>query len=150
MENVLKTTLFYELLSRVRAESKKQSDLLLKDKINKIKKEKPDEWNQLIKYNVSTKYSKNARQDSCGCLIPKYNENDLSEEKYPPSTHFSAKKHYDKNIYLNQLLFRANIMNDLFQKDMKIITKTISEEHNINVLYRAGPVKYVCCCYFNL
>eukprot|EP01084_Bolivina_argentea_P137303 241810_1 len=51
MENILKTTLFYELLMRVRKESKKQSDILLKEQIDKIKKEKPNEWNELIEYN---------------------------------------------------------------------------------------------------
>eukprot|EP01083_Nonionella_stella_P223513 796513_1 len=122
MEEVLKRSMFYELLKRVRGASKKQSDLLLKTEIDSIKADKPKEWAQLISYTVITKYSKNARQDLCGCLTPKYDENDLSEDKYPPSTHFSAKKHYDTNIYLNELMFRANIMNDLFQNDMKRIT----------------------------
>eukprot|EP01084_Bolivina_argentea_P209838 357363_1 len=44
MENMLRSILFYELLIRVRAESKKQSDLLLKEKINKIQLGKPKEW----------------------------------------------------------------------------------------------------------
>eukprot|EP01083_Nonionella_stella_P096224 270421_1 len=106
MAEVLKRSMFYELLKRVRAESKKQSDLLLKAEIDSIKTTKPNEWSQLISYNVSSKYSQNARQDLCGCLTPKYNEDDLSEDKYPPSTHFSAKKHYDTNIYLNELMLR--------------------------------------------
>eukprot|EP01083_Nonionella_stella_P283184 963746_1 len=92
MEEVLKRSMFYELLTRVRDESKKQSDLLLKTQIDSVKAEKPNEWAQLVSYNVNTKYSQNARQDLCGCLIPKYTEDDLSEDKYPPSTHFSAKK----------------------------------------------------------
>ena len=78
MQKVLKTTLFQELLHRVRSESKKQSNLLLKSKINEIKQEQPDEWNRLISYNVTTKYSSDARQDKCGCLKPKYTEDDLS------------------------------------------------------------------------
>ena len=142
MEPILKRTLFWELLWRVRKESKKQSDLLLKEKIDKIKQENPDQWNQLISYNVSTKWSKNARQDVCKCIEPKYEKKELSEDKYPPSTHFSAKKHYDTNIYLNELLFRANILDDQFQRDMKFITKEISEEmEDDTITYRAGPVK---------
>ena len=141
METVLQSTLFWELLVRVRKESKNQSDKLLKDKIDKIKIEKPNEWDQLISYNVSTKWSKNARQDIVGCLTPKYNKYDLSIDKYPPSTHFSAQKHYDKNIYLNQLLFQANILDKEFQHDMKRITKQISDKNSIKVIYRAGPVK---------
>ena len=129
------------ITNRVRKESKNQSDKLLKEKIDKIKAEKPDDWNQLISYNVSTKWSKNARQDVVGCLIPKYGENDLSERKYPSSTHFSAKKHYDTNMYLNELLFNANIMNKTFQIDMNKITKDISMEIGKKIDYRAGPVK---------
>eukprot|EP01083_Nonionella_stella_P040726 110418_1 len=141
METTLKGTMFYELLWRVRKESKRQSDRLLKDRINTIKSEKPSEWNQLTQYNVNTAHSRNARQDLCGCLIPKYTETDLSEELYPPSTHFNAKKHYDKNIYLNELLFNANILDDVFQKHMKLITKEIALECDMNAKYRAGPVK---------
>ena len=142
MEPVLKKTLFWELLWRVRKESKSQSDILLKEKIDTIKQESADDWNQLISYNVTSKWSKNARQDVCGCIDPVYLESDLSEDKYPPSTHFSAKKHYDTNIYLNELLFRANILDDPFQRDMKYITKEISEEMKDDTIsYRAGPVK---------
>eukprot|EP01084_Bolivina_argentea_P086230 155859_1 len=141
MEKVLQTTLFMELLSRVRAESKKQSDLLLKEKIDKVQKEQPNEWKQLVGYNVITEFSSNARQDSCGCLVSQYTENDLSEDKYPPKIHFNAKKHYDTNIYLNELLFTANILNDVFQADMKAITKEISIEGNIDASFCAGPVK---------
>eukprot|EP01084_Bolivina_argentea_P090652 163312_1 len=141
MEEVLKRSMFYELLKRVRAESKTQSDLLLKTEIDQIKTAKPNEWAQLISYDVKTKYSQNARQDSCGCLRPKYTEDDLSEDQYPPSTHFSAKKHYDTNIYLNELMFRANIINDLFQNDMKRITKQINQQTGDDVTFRMGPVK---------
>ena len=143
MSGILKKTLFWELLKRVRRESKRQSDKLLKEKINKIKKEQPKDWNQLISYNVHTKWSKNARQDAVGCMIPRFRKEQLSEEIYPPSTHFSAKKHYDTNIYLNELLFRANIIDDLFQFDMKILTKEISKEigEEEEISYRAGPVK---------
>ncbi len=143
MEKILKTTLFYELLIRVRNESKKQSDILLKEKIDKIKKEQPNEWSELIGYNVNTKYSHNARQDTVGCLDSKYNENELSEEIYPPSNHFSAKRFYDTCIYLNEILFRANILDNMFQRQMKKITKEINEQTGYDVKYRAGPVKYV-------
>ena len=75
-------------------------------------------------------------------MDPKYKEIHLSEDKYPPSTHFSAKKHYDTNIYLNELLFGANILDDQFQRDMKYITKKISEEmEDDTISYKAGPVK---------
>eukprot|EP01083_Nonionella_stella_P107539 311542_1 len=141
MEDVLKRCMFYELLKRVRAESKTQSDLLLKTEIDAIKTAKPNEWTRLISYNVNTKHSQNARQDSCGCLRPIYSEDDLSEDNYPPSTHFSAKKHYDTNIYLNELMFRANIINDLFQNDMKRITKQINQQTGDDVTFRMGPVK---------
>eukprot|EP01083_Nonionella_stella_P307226 1079064_1 len=142
VKKVLKTTLFNELLERVRAESKKQSDLLLKEKIDQIKKDKPSEWNDLISYHVNTKHSSNARQDLCGCLIPKYDKDALSAEKYPPSTHFSAQKHYDTNMYLNELIFRANILDSAFQDSMKQNTKEINEAtENSSVEYRAGPVK---------
>eukprot|EP01083_Nonionella_stella_P300256 1024020_1 len=142
MEQTLKKTLFYELLVRVRRESKRQSDLLLKGKIDKIKAEKPEEWNQLISYKLSTKYSE-ARQDSCGdgCLLAAYSADDLSEDKYPSSTHFIAKKHYDTNVYLSLLLFRANIMDNTFQKDMKRITNEIRSASTVDVSCRAGPVK---------
>eukprot|EP01083_Nonionella_stella_P046173 123619_1 len=141
MDSALKQTLFYELLVRVREESKKQSNELLKENIDQIKLKQPDEWNELVSYNTNTKYSSDARQDVCGCLKPKYTEMDLSESKYPPSTHFSAKKHYDTNIYLNELIFRANIVDRQFQRDMKWITKTISMEIGDPITYRAGPIK---------
>ena len=93
-------------------------------------------------YNISTKWSKNARQDVCGCILPKYNEDELSEDIFPPSIHFTAKKHYDTNIYLNELLFRANILDDQFQRDIQIITKEISQEmEDDTITYRAAPVK---------
>eukprot|EP01083_Nonionella_stella_P006836 19791_1 len=41
VEDVLKRCMFYELLKRVRGESKKQSDLLLKTEIDTIKTAKP-------------------------------------------------------------------------------------------------------------
>eukprot|EP01083_Nonionella_stella_P076951 209890_1 len=143
MDSVLQKTMFYELLVRVKKESKKQSDILLKKDIDLIKNETRNEWNQLVAYtcDVNTKYSSNARQDVCGCLIPKYNEHDLSDEIYPPSTHFSAKKHYDTKIYLNELLFQANIINEQFQNDMKMITKEINTEIGSTVTFRMGPVK---------
>eukprot|EP01084_Bolivina_argentea_P062673 114623_1 len=145
IETTLKSTLFHELLDRVRKESKKQSDSLLAGKINKIKSEKPQQWNQLIKFNINTKYSANARQDSCGCLLSKYTQDQLSEELYPSSTHFSARKHYDTNLYLNQLLFNANIINSTFQHDMKLLTKQIEMENKNDmsgkISYRAGPMK---------
>eukprot|EP01083_Nonionella_stella_P206941 752229_1 len=54
VEEVLKKSMFYELLKRVRAESKTQSDLLLKTEIDSIKAAKPKEWTRLISYNVTT------------------------------------------------------------------------------------------------
>ena len=140
-EKVLKHTLFWELLTRVRKESKRQSDILLKDKINQIKTETPEQWTSLTKYNVITKHSKDARQDKVEAIIPKFTASDLSADTYPPTTYFDAKIHYDTNIYLNELLFQANIMNLMFQKDMKAITKQIKSEEGIKCTYRAGPVK---------
>ena len=140
-QEILQQTLFWELLHRVRTESKKQSDILLKHKIDAIQTNEPDQWNQLISYNVNTSHSKDARQDKVKAIIPKYTANDLSADKYPPSTHFDAKIHYDTNIYLNELLFQANIMDNMFQRDMKFITKSIRKETGMNVTYRAGPVK---------
>eukprot|EP01083_Nonionella_stella_P000963 2774_1 len=145
-EQAVKGTLLYELLKRVRVESKKQSDILLKIKIDKIESETPEEWNQLIAYKIDTNHSKNARQDACGCLTPKYNEDDLSEDKYPPSTHFSAKKHYDANIYLNQLVFKGNILDPIFQTDMKWIAAQIQQEIAEDIIYIAGPVKTLTRC----
>eukprot|EP01084_Bolivina_argentea_P279458 477768_1 len=139
MEEIVKTTMFNELLIRVKQESKRQSKLLLKEKINSIKYKNSKDWNILISYNVNSKHSSNARQDECGCLLPKYKQNELSI--YPPSTHFSAIKHYDTKLYLNELIFKANIMDSLFQTDVKKITKQISFSHNLEVDYRAGPVK---------
>merc|ERR1712228_533883 len=54
MEGALKKTLFYELLKRVRVQNKKQSKLLLKDKIDAIQTQKGSDWQQLIKYDVIT------------------------------------------------------------------------------------------------
>lgn len=133
MENTLKKTLFYELLKRVRSESKKQSDLLLKEKINFIKSEQSNDWQQLIKYKLN---SSNARQDVY--IQPLFEETDLSEDKYPPSSHFSAKKFYDTSIYLNDLMFTANILNDEFQRDMMRISEEIGKEINENVSFRMG------------
>eukprot|EP01084_Bolivina_argentea_P244645 409794_1 len=141
MESILRNTLFFELLIRVRAESKKQSDELLKEKIDAIKTDKIHEWNQLTTYHVNTKYSKTARQDLSGCLLSKYTESDLSEDIYPPSTHFIPKKHYDQNIYLNNLMFRGNILDTMFQRDMKRVTQKINLETGDNVHFTAGPVK---------
>eukprot|EP01084_Bolivina_argentea_P320506 556118_1 len=78
MNKALKKTLFWELLWRVRWESKHQSNLLLKQKIDKIQMQQTDEWQILTSYNVNTKYSSNPRQDTCGCLIPRYKEDELS------------------------------------------------------------------------
>merc|ERR1712228_461261 len=139
MENTLKKTLFYELLKRVRNESKKQSDLLLKSKIDSIKSEHGNDWQQLIKYDVLTKQSANARQDAY--INSKYKEHELSEDKFPPSTHFSAKKFYDTNIYLNDLMFTANILDDQFQGDMMRMAKEIGLEIGDNIKFRMGPVK---------
>eukprot|EP01083_Nonionella_stella_P288116 980593_1 len=143
LEFILQNTLFYELLVRVRKESKRQSDLLLKRKIWNIKQEKAKHWKQLTEYNVVTEHSANARQDLCGCIQPKYTEDDLNEDLYPPSIHFNAKEHYDKNIYLNELMFRANVLDATFQKDIRKLSKQICNETNgkINARYRAGPVK---------
>eukprot|EP01084_Bolivina_argentea_P205339 350803_1 len=138
MEIVLQECLFWELLCRVRKESKKQSDLLLKDKINRIKTTKTNDWNELIKYNVKTNYS-NVRQDIWNKA--KYKEDDLNEDLYPPSTHFSAKKFYDTSIFLNELMFTANILDNVFQTDMKIITEQICLETGDKCSYKAGPVK---------
>eukprot|EP01084_Bolivina_argentea_P312520 541062_1 len=138
-DETLKTTLFWELLTRVRNESKNQSDLLLKEKINTIKSYGIDEWKELTSFNVQTEYSNNARQDVVGCLKPNYSLNELS--KYPPSTHFSASKHYDTVQYLGELLFRANVLDRIFQKDMKMVAIKIGQEKKISVTYRSGPVK---------
>ena len=100
-----------ELLKRVRAESKKQSDLLLKDAINKIKSEKSSDWKELIEYNVQAKQSSNARQDFY--ILPLHKESDMSEAMYPPSIHFSAKKCYDTSICLSDLMFAANILGSI-------------------------------------
>merc|ERR1712228_527964 len=143
MEGTLKKTLFYELLKRVRRESKKQSDLLLKHKIDSIKSEHGNDWQQLIKYDVLTKKSANARQDAY--INSKYKEHELSEDKFPPSTHFSAKKFYDTNIYLNDLLFTANILDDAFQQNMMSITKEIGHEIGEKVTFRKEPVKTLTC-----
>ena len=142
IESTLEKTLFYELLRRVRTESKKQSDLLLNDEINKIKKEQANDWSELIKYNVISEQSSDARQDAY--ILPLYKEDDLSEDKFPPSTHFSAKKFYDTSIYLNDLMFTANIINDKFQRDMMRITKQIAKEMNDDVLFRMGMSIYAC------
>eukprot|EP00485_Elphidium_margaritaceum_P004960 CAMPEP_0202691088 /NCGR_PEP_ID=MMETSP1385-20130828/5900_1 /ASSEMBLY_ACC=CAM_ASM_000861 /TAXON_ID=933848 /ORGANISM="Elphidium margaritaceum" /LENGTH=1286 /DNA_ID=CAMNT_0049346437 /DNA_START=228 /DNA_END=4088 /DNA_ORIENTATION=- len=141
VEGTLKKTLFWELLHRVRTESKKQSDKTLKHEIDTLEKEKAQQWNDLVMFNVKTKYSSNARQDSCGCLMPKFSQEELSETRYPPSTHFSALKHYDANIYLNELLFVANILDKEFQDAIKTITKEINREIGAKAAFRAGPVK---------
>ena len=140
-QEILQQTLFWELLHRVRTESKKQSDVLLKHEIDAIQSNSPEQWQTLISYNVITKYSKNARQDAVNAIIPRFKAEDLSADKYPPSTHFDAKIHYDTNIYLNELLFQANVMDNMFQRDMKYITKSIKKKTGMDVTYRAGPVK---------
>ena len=80
-------------------------------------------------------------QDKVNAMITKYAAKDSSADKYHPSTHFVAKIHYDTNIFLNELLFQANIMDNMFQKDVKCITKSIKKETGMNVTYRADPVK---------
>eukprot|EP01084_Bolivina_argentea_P049558 91136_1 len=144
MGQVLKRTLFYELLHRVRKETKRQSDLLLKQKIDFIKNKSPLDWKDLTEFNVISKHSHtDARQDVMKCLKPDYNENDLSEEKFPSSVHFSAAKHYDTAIYLNKLIFNANLMDSVFQNDMQQITKQIGDELREIVKFRMGPVKTI-------
>eukprot|EP01084_Bolivina_argentea_P062674 114628_1 len=142
IETTLKTTLFYELLVRVRAESINQSNKLLKQQITEIKTKQTSDWNELISYSVvNTKYSSNARQDDCGCLKPRYCKHDLSETKYPSSTHFNFRKHYDTQMFFNELLFNANVIDKTFQIDMKQIVKDIGNEMKQNISYRAGPLK---------
>eukprot|EP01083_Nonionella_stella_P239770 838871_1 len=53
---ILKNTLFWELLVRVREEATRQSDLLLNKEILKLKHQKRDEWNALMEYNVVTEH----------------------------------------------------------------------------------------------
>ena len=77
----LKRTLLWELLTRVRKESKKQSDILLKSKIDAIKDETPQQWIDLTTYNVVTPHSKDGRQDVVGGIVPKYTANVQLENK---------------------------------------------------------------------
>eukprot|EP01084_Bolivina_argentea_P225213 380659_1 len=137
MESVLKTTLFHELLIRVRVETQKQSDLLLKTNINQMISE-TRLWNELIAFNKQTQGN---RQDNSGCHVPKYARVDLSDDKFPPSIYFSASRYYDMNVYCSELVFRANTMDEMFQIQMQSITKQINEAVGTKAVYRAGPVK---------
>ena len=110
-----------------------------------IKTQRNKDWQELIKYDVITKQSANARQDAYN--NPLYKEEDLSEDKFPPSTHFSAKKFYDTSIYLNDLMFTANILDDQFQRDMMRISKEIGTEINEKVNFRMGLFVYILCVY---
>ena len=64
-----------------------------------------------------------------------YKESDLSEAKYPPSTHLSAKKFYDIAIYLNDLLFTADILDEQYQRDMMLVSKETA--NGMNAIYIA-------------
>mmetsp|Transcript_38958 Transcript_38958/g.63691 ORF Transcript_38958/g.63691 Transcript_38958/m.63691 type:complete len:1180 (+) Transcript_38958:2-3541(+) len=149
LDATLKKTLFWELLHRVRAETQKQSELLLKAKIDGIKQESADDWLALTSFDVAPGVAVDARgvrQDTCGCLSPQYTESELSETRYPPSTHFSAKRHYDTKLYLNDLLFRGNILDADFQAAVKRASKAIADEIGVKCSYRAGPVKTLTRC----
>ena len=107
------------------------------DAINKIKSEKSSDWKRLIEYNVQTEQSSNARQDAH--ILPLYKESDLSEAKYPPSTHFSAKKFYDAVIWLNDLMYAADISDEQFQCDMMFINREIGADISEQVPLRMDP-----------
>ena len=107
------------------------------DAINKIKSEKSSDWKQLTEYNVQTKQSSNARQDVY--ILPLHKESEMSEAMYPPSIHFSAKKFYDTAIWLNDLMFAADILDEQFQRDMMFINKEIAADISEQVPFRMDP-----------
>ena len=55
---------------------------------------------------------------------------------------------YDINLYLNQLILNANIINKQYQNSMKLVINNILNEMNINnnknklIVFQSGPIKY--------
>ena len=137
-DEIMKKTLYWELLRRVRKEIIKQSDTIIRHTMDKIRTSQTRQWSLLKTYKISTKYQ-SVRQDTAGVIAPRFGDRDL--ENFKTSSNFKAKSEYDTNLYLNQLLFRANILDNLFQTEMKSVTKLIKHKNAMDITYRAGPVK---------
>eukprot|EP01084_Bolivina_argentea_P253860 426585_1 len=135
-------TLFKELLIRVHKESKRQIKLRLYNDLLVIKKQYAKEWHNMITYNVESavKYTI-ARQDVIeNGLTSEYS--DKSFFKYDFSVEFNPRLHYDISLYLNELIMRANQIDNIFQRDVELLVNQIRTELELkDVLYNRGPVK---------
>ena len=124
-------TLFEELLIRVEKESGIQVELDLTNKINQIQTNMKDEWNKMIKFDYNSSSNNNkelniARQDKVNFGIKsEYNIIDFYDFKCEPS--FDPKLHYDIELYLNELILKANLINHKFQKDVSLLTQKIKQ-----------------------
>eukprot|EP01084_Bolivina_argentea_P280918 480512_1 len=148
-----KLTLFNELLERTQTENQRQGELLLTNKIKTIKKTDSRNWNELCKFDVKSDLIKyeNVRQDADifkKSIKAPYTENQL--KNYTQTNSFNPTAHVNLNIYLQQLLFYSNIIDDDFQQAMKSITnqilqkkKVFKNSYNIGkrIIYKKGPVK---------
>eukprot|EP01084_Bolivina_argentea_P172133 298190_1 len=130
-------TLFSRLLQVVEEQLNIVSEEMLSEGIETMKFQ--DEWDELVEYKeIKTDENKAARHDDYKCIPPKFDETQM----YPSTTHFNARKHYDSNIYLNQLILLANRLDSVFQNDVKNLTQDICKINNIkDCTFRAGPVK---------
>eukprot|EP01084_Bolivina_argentea_P175633 304113_1 len=135
-------TLYNELYIRIVKETKiqAQQDLqFLKD----IAKKNENLWNNMVTFNC-IKTITLARQD---CIIngmnAKYSKKILIADK--SSIGFNPISHYDVNIYLNEMILKANQIDKEFQNDMENIINCINENENMINLgilgYKCGPVK---------
>lgn len=137
-------TLFEELLIRVRKESKKQTELCLKAQLTQLRDENPEYWQQMKTFDVSTSY-KIARQD----VIPNGLKSEFSEDnfvRFDVVHTFNPRMHYDIQLYLNRLVMRANLTDNVFQDDMHSIVLNIKQQNEPEfdtVFYRRGRNVFV-------
>eukprot|EP01083_Nonionella_stella_P042732 115382_1 len=145
----VKGVLFEEILVRVQREGKRQIELRLKNDLLAIKAKHNEDWNNMMRYNTrkvdSNSLSKytvaRARQDVIPKgLVPEYS--DKSFFTFDCAVSFNPRLHYDISLYLNELVMRANIIDQVFQKDVELLVNKITNDLKLqDVLYKRGPVK---------
>lgn len=147
-------TLFNELFIGADKANKKLSKDLLLSNITKMRQKHSKLWRELKKFYVKDCENPTGanqvsvvRQDQInGGIKAQYTKKQLLRHK-PYGINFNPINHYDFNEYLNKLYFRATMVDDKFQNDIKyIMNKIISEDNSIGICYKRGPIKTMTRC----
>eukprot|EP01083_Nonionella_stella_P023341 64553_1 len=138
------TLLFDELLTRVHKETQKQYKIHLLKDINRIKEKNEGLWNELKAFEIDIPPNQSRQDQIPNGVKARYSKKELLHLK-PLRSSFNPYTHYDLNQYLNELLLRAHIIDDDFQKDVQLMVNEI-QSVNYEVSYRRGPVKLKSRC----